>query len=160
MVAAGLFTTDPLVAQNFFLEVDGKVVSSLVSVSGLDIEVGSLKATQVGPDGIQQQVKSLGQRVESPDLQLTRIAPVDVTKDLLWKWFSAIRNDGLQVGNREANRKNGSVVLYDTTRTEVARFNFFNAWPTKISTDQLSVDSAEAVKETITLVIERLERVK
>ncbi len=159
-MAAGLFTTDPLVAQNFFLEIDGKVISSLISVSGLDIEIGSLKATQVGADGLQQQIKSLGQRVEAPDLQLTRVAPVSMENDALWKWFNEIRAGGLSVGDRASKRKNGSVVLYDTTHTEAARFNFFSAWPTKISTDQLSVDSAEAIKETITLVIERLERVK
>lgn len=159
-MTAGLFATDPLVAQNFFLELDGKVISALISVSGLDIEVGSFKSTQVGVDGQQQQIKSLGQRVESPDLQLTRVAPPDVTKDEMWKWFHDIRNGGLAHNARAPKRKNGSIVLYDTTHAEVARFNFFGSWPSKISTDQLSVDSAEAVKESITLVIERLERVK
>src|SRR5690554_3289675 len=158
-MTAGLFATDPLVAQNFFLELDGKVISALMSVSGLDIEVGSFKSTQVGPDGQQQQVKSLGQRVESPDLQLTRVAPPDVTQDELWKWFHDIRDGGLAPNARAPKRKNGSIVIYDTARTEVARFNFFGSWPSKISTDQLSVDSAEAIKESITLVIERLERV-
>jgi hypothetical protein len=51
-------------------------------------------------------------------------------------------------------------VLYDSTHKEVARFNFTNGWPSKISTDQLSVDSNDPVKETITLVCERLVRVK
>lgn len=159
-MTAGLFATDPLVAQNFFLELDGKVITALMSVSGLDIEVGSFKSTQVGPSGQQQQIKSLGQRVESPDLQLTRVAPPDVAKDELWKWFHDIRDGGLAHNARAPKRKNGSIVIYDTTHTEVARFNFFGSWPSKISTDQLSVDSAEAIKESITLVIERLERVK
>ena len=43
---------------------------------------------------------------------------------------------------------------------EVARFNFTNGWPSKISTDQLSVDSNDPVKETITLTIESLARIK
>ena len=38
-MAAGLFTNDPIIAQNFFLEIDGAVISSLTSVTGLDIEV-------------------------------------------------------------------------------------------------------------------------
>ncbi len=62
--------------------------------------------------------------------------------------------------DRASNRKNGSIVLYDTTIAEVGRFNFFNGWPSKIATDALSTESNDAVKETITLVIERLERVK
>jgi len=159
-MAAGLFTTDPIVSQNFFLEIDGQIVSALMSVSGLDIEVGVTKATQIGANGQKQQVKVLGQVVEVPDLQLTRVAPLDMDNDPLWTWFNDIRNAGLKATDRAAKRKNGSVVLFDSSHAEVARFNFFNGWPSKISTDQLSVDGSEAVKETITLVIERLERKK
>ena len=78
----------------------------------------------------------------------------------MWKWFNEIRDAGLKATDRTGLRKNGSIVLYDSARNEVARFNFFNSWPSKIGTDQLSVDSNEVVKENITLVIERLERVK
>lgn len=155
----GLFTADPIISQNFFLEIDGKVVTALMSVSGLDVEVGVSKSTQIGDKGQKQQVKFLGQTVEVPDLSLTRVAPTDVDSDEMWKWFKSVREGGL-AGDRASNRKNGSVVLYDAAATEVARFNFFNGWPSKISTDQLSVDGSEALKETITIVIERLERVK
>jgi phage tail-like protein len=62
--------------------------------------------------------------------------------------------------NRTDNRKNGSIVLYDTAAKEVGRFNFFNGWPSKISTDQMSSESNDAIKENITIVIERLDRVK
>jgi hypothetical protein len=51
-------------------------------------------------------------------------------------------------------------VLYDTSMKEVGRFNFFNGWPSKISTDAMSTDSSDPVKETITIVCERLDRVK
>jgi len=156
---SGLFTADPIISQNFFLEIDGKVVTALISVSGLDVEVGVVKSTQTGEKGQKQQVKFLGQTVEVPDLSLTRVAPADVANDPLWQWFTAVRQGGL-AGDRAGNRKNGSVVLYDAGAQEVARFNFFNGWPSKISTDQLSVDGQDAVKETVTLVIERLERAK
>ena len=156
---SGLFTADPIISQNFFLEIDGKVVTALISVSGLDVEVGVVKSTQTGEKGQKQQVKFLGQTVEVPDLSLTRVAPADVANDPLWQWFTAVRQGGL-AGDRAGNRKNGSVVLYDAGAQEVARFNFFNGWPSKISTDQLSVDGQDAVKETVTLVIERLEWAK
>jgi phage tail-like protein len=155
----GLFTADPIITQNFFLEVDGQIVSALMSVSGLDVEVGVAKATQTGEKGQKQQVKFMGQIVEVGDLSLTRVAPQDIGSDGLWKWFTSVRTGGL-AGDRAKNRKNGSVVLYDAASTEVARFNFFNGWPSKIATDQLSVDGSDPLKETITLVIERLERVK
>jgi phage tail-like protein len=155
-----LINTDPIVAQNFFLEIDGNVITILSGVSGLDVEVDVVSLQQAGKDGKVQTVKTLGQANKAPDLQLTRMAPADAKADALWGWFTDIQTKGFGISNRAASRKNGSIVLYDSTGKETGRFNFFNGWPSKISTDALSVDSNEAVKETITLVVERLERVK
>ncbi|WP_066463910.1 phage tail protein [Sanguibacter suarezii] len=159
-MATGLFTNDPIIAQNFFLEIDGAVISSLMSVSGLDIEVTVSTSKQSGTGGAQEEIKSLGATTAAPELNLTRVAPLDSPSDKMWMWFNDIRGTGLVATDRAGGRKNGSIVLYDSSRKEVARFNFFNSWPSKISTDQLSVDSTEVVKETITLQCERLERVK
>jgi phage tail-like protein len=155
-----LISTDPLIAQNFFLEVDGEVMSMLAGVSGLDIEMEVASTQQVGKDGKSQTVKTLAGRNKAPDLSLTRMAPADSSADKLWTWFNSIMKEGMKVGDRTSHRKNGSVVLYDSTHSEVARFNFTHGWPSKIATDGLSVDSNDPVKETITLTIERLERIK
>lgn len=155
-----LINTDPLIAQNFFLEIDGSVVTILASVSGLDVEMEVATTQQVGKDGKSQTIKTLAGRNKTGDLTLTRLAPPDSKQDKLWSWFHDIRTKGILASDRTSNRKNGSVVLYDSTHAEVARFNFTNAWPSKIATDQLSVDSNDPIKENITLVIETLERVK
>lgn len=155
-----LINTDPIVAQNFFLEIDGEVVSILASVSGLDVEMDVVVLQQTGKDGKVQTVKTLGSANKAPDLQMVRMAAIDSTQDKLWGWFHDIRDKGFKVADRAGSRKNGSIVMYDSSNTEVARFNFTNGWPSKISTDQLSVDSNDPVKETITLTIESLERVK
>lgn len=155
-----LIATDPLISQNFFLELDGEVVSVLSSISGLDIEVEVASLQQVGKGGKIQMVRTLGNQVKAPDIQLTRMAAHDVKNDKLWAWFNDVRDKGMKLSDRAHSRKNGSIVIYDTFNAEVVRFNFFNAWPSKISTDQLSADSHEPVKETIVLQCERLERVK
>lgn len=155
-----LISTDPLIAQNFFLEIDGGVVSMLSGVSGLDLEVEVASTTQVGKDGKAQTVKTLGNANKAPDVTLTRMAAIDGVGDPMWKWFNDIRSKGLKVSDRAGGRKNGSIVVYDSANSEVARFNFFNAWPSKIATDALSAESNDAVKENITLICERLERVK
>jgi phage tail-like protein len=155
-----LINTDPLIAQNFFLEIDGSVVSILSGVSGLDIEMEVASTQQVGKDGKSQTIKTLAGRNKAPDLSLTRMAPADSTSDKLWTWFNDIMGKGISLMDRTNQRKNGSVVLYDSTHKEVARFNFINGWPSKIATDALSVDSNDPVKETITLTIEKLERIK
>ena len=59
------------------------------------------------------------------------MAPPDATSDPLWKWFLDIHSKGMTLLDRTNNRKNGSIVLYDSAHTEVARFNFFNGWPTQ-----------------------------
>jgi len=155
-----LINTDPIVSQNFFLEIDGSIVSILSSVSGLDVEVDVVSMQQSGKDGKVQVIKTIGLGTKAPDISMTRMAPLDAIGDPLWKWFMDIRNKGFSGSDRSNNRKNGSIVLYDAANTEVGRFNFFNGWPSKISTDQLSTESNDALKETITLTIERLERVK
>ncbi len=155
-----LINSDPLIAQNFFLEIDGAVMTALSGVSGLDVEMEVASTQQVGKDGKSQIVKTLAGRNKAPDLSLTRLAPADSTQDKMWGWFTDIMSKGMLLSDRTNQRKNGSVVMYDSTHAEVARFNFTSGWPSKISTDQLSVDSNDPVKETITLVIESLARVK
>jgi phage tail-like protein len=151
---------DTIIAQNFFLEIKGEIITYLSGVSGLDIEMDHSEVIQTTMDGKKVIRKMLGGHVKAPDLQLTRVAPSDSTSDPLWKWFNDIYQKGMPLANRTGQRKDGSIVLYDSTGTEVSRFNFFNGWPTTISTDALSVDSNDPVKETITIVCERLERVK
>ena len=155
-----LITTEPLISHNFFLEIDGKVISVLSGVSGMDMELDVVSLTQVGEKGMMQMIKTLGNQQKAPDVTVTRMAPPDSTKDEIWKWFLKVRGAGMPNGNRVLERKNGSVVIYDSANAEIARYNFFNAWPSKISTDALSADGNDPLKETITLTCERFERVK
>ena len=155
-----LIKTDMLIAQNFFLEIDGETITYLSGVSGLDIEMDVVTTTQVGKDGKQQIMKTRGGANKAPDLTLTRLAPSDSSNDKIWSWFNAIHSGGMKNGDRAGARKSGSIVIYDSAHTEIARFNFTNAWPSKISTDALSVDSNDPVKESITLACESLIRKK
>lgn len=155
-----LISTDPLIAQNFFLEIDGQQIGMLSGVSGLDVEVDVSTLAQVGAKGQMQTIKAVGNQSKASELQLTRMAPPNAADDKMWVWFNEVRDKGLGLADRANGRKNGSIVLFDSSNGEVARFNFFRAWPSKIATDALSVDSSEAVKETITLQCERLERIK
>src|SRR4051794_6187160 len=154
-----LISTDPIVAHNFYLEIDGQNII-LSSVSGLDVEYEVVSIQQNGKDGHAQNIKTRGNINKASDLSIQRMAPMNAKSDPIWQWFEDIRNTGFDGTGRASNRKNGSVVLYDGAHKEVGRFDFFNGWPSKISTDQVSTESNEAVKETITLVIERLERSK
>jgi phage tail-like protein len=153
-----LIATDPIVARNFFLDIPGESTLILSGVTGLDVELDVVNVAQTGKSGKQEHIKTLGGALKVPDVSVTRVAPASAIEDPLWKWFIDIRDHGFK--DRADKRKNISIVLYDTTLTEVGRFNFTNAWPSKIATDALSTESNEPVKETITIVCERIERIK
>lgn len=157
--STGLMSTDPIIARNFYLDLDGEKLI-LSGVSGLDIELDVANLVQTGKDGKQVHLKTIGGGVKAPDITLTRAAPLNAEQDPIWQWFKAIREKGFKGTDRTSERKNGSIIIYDTSLEEIGRFNFVNGWPSKISTDALSTDSTEPVKETITIVCERMDRVK
>ena len=153
-----LISTEPIVARNFFLDIPGEDALVLSGVSGLDVELDVVNVSQNGKGGKQEHIKTIGGVLKAPDLSMTRMAPQKAADDPLWKWFLDIRDHGFS--SRTDKRKNVSIVLYDVGMSEVGRFNITNAWPSKIATDSLSTDSNDPMKETITLVCERIERVK
>ncbi len=160
MPATNILKQDPLVANHFFLEVDGEVISQLSEVSGLDVEVEVTDIQQQLPSGQYSQRKAFSKPKWTGEISVKRLAPDDASSDSLWKWFNSIREKGMKISALDDERKNGSVVIYDSTLAEVARFNFYNAWPSKISTDSFTVGGNDPVSETITLQHEKLERTK
>jgi phage tail-like protein len=150
---------DAIIGRNFFLDLDNEKIM-LSGVSGLDVELDVVEVNQNLKDGKQVHMKVLGGGLKAPDITLTRPAPEDAGSDPLWTWFKEIRDKGMKGSARESARKNGSVIIYDSSLVELGRFDFANAWPSKISTSDLSSDSNDVVTETITLSCEFIDRVK
>ena len=160
MPIANIIKEDPLVANHFFLEVDGEVISQLSDVSGLDVELEVTDFQQQLPNGQYAQRKAFSKPKWTGELTVKRLAPLDATQDALWKWFETIRKKGMSISAIDSERKNGSLVIYDSALKEIARWNFMNAWPSKISTDSFTVTSNEPVAESVTIQYEQLDRVK
>jgi phage tail-like protein len=160
MPVTDLIKSDPLLATNFFLEVNGEVIDTLSEVSGLDVELEIAEVTQRSAAGQYVQHKAFSKPKWTGELTVKRIAPLDASKDNLWTWFNTIRNKGMSADNRNGERKDGSIVIYDTTMKEIARWNFYSAWPSKISQDSLTVGSNDPISESITFQHEKLERKK
>ncbi len=56
-------------------------------------------------------------------------------------------------------RQNGSVVLYDlTNQTEVARWDFFAAWPTKWDGPSLNAKGNDVAIDTMVIACEKIVR--
>jgi len=160
MPAFDLIKADPLVGTNFFLEIDGSMISNLTSVDGLSVELEKADVTQrIEKGGFVQHV-AMSKPKWTGELTVKRLAPLDATNDPLWKWFNTIREGGMSAHNRAGERKDGSVVVYDTTLTEIGRWNFYQAWPSKIANDGFDVTKNEPVAESITIQYEKLERKK
>ncbi len=142
---------DALVAQRFKIEVKGTAIATFQEVSGItsELEVVTLKANDMMGKPI---VKQMIGAQKPPTITLKRAA--DSSMDL-WNWHKAAL-DGDLVGAR----REGSIVQLDFTHAEVARYNFFDAWISKLTATGMKAGDNTPSVEEVTIVCERLERVK
>jgi phage tail-like protein len=142
--------TDPLVAFNFALEVQGVVTGYFTEVSGLGSETEVIDHLVMGANN-QQIVKKVPGRLKWENIVLKR----GITDQMdIWTWRKSVIDGGV-----DNNRHDGSVVMYNQNGTEVARWNFLKAWPAKVSGPQPKSDSNEIGIEEMTIVHEFIERV-
>jgi phage tail-like protein len=140
---------DPLVSFNFTIEVQGELTGSFMEVSGLgsEHEVVEHKIMENG----QEVVKKLPGRMKWENITLKR----GITSNMdIWNWRKQVEQ-----GNYVGARRNGSIVMYDSAFTEVARWNFNNGWPVKVSGPQPKTDSNEVGVEEMIIAHEGIERV-
>jgi phage tail-like protein len=151
---------DPLIGTNFFLEISGETVSNLTSVDGLNMEIEKADLNQRTNKGMLVQHVTMSKPKFAGELTVKRLSPIDSGGDPIWKWFLDIRDKGMSALNRDSPRKAGSIVIYDTMMEERSRWNFTEAWPSKIEVDGLDVGKNEPVGESITFQYESLVRIK
>jgi len=70
-----------------------------------------------------------------------------------WNWRKLVEQ-----GQVTSARANGSIVMVNQEGTEVARWDFLRAWPTKISGPQFNSSTNEIGVEELEIVHEGLER--
>ena len=110
---------DPYRNFNFIVEIDGIAKAAFQEVCGLGAEVDVAEYREGGENA--GAVRKLPGRVRYFPITLKR----GITQDKsLWSWFKTVVNG-------VAQRANGSVVLLDSSRNQVLRWNFINAWPSK-----------------------------
>jgi phage tail-like protein len=138
--------TDPYLASNFRVEIQGIPTASFSEVSGLEVEIAAIEYRN-GND-TPGSVRKLPGFNKVADVTLKR----GITQDLsLWNWINSVIQ-----GN--ASRQDVSIVLQDELHNDVARWNLFNAWPCKWSGPALNAKSNEVAMETLVICYERLER--
>jgi phage tail-like protein len=152
-MSAGLpgLPTDALAGYHFSIEIDGVTIAQFQEVSGIASEIAVIDLQQNMKDGKFLIHKLPGNR-KPPTITLKR--GKNASKDI-WDWHEKIYQ-----GKVTDARKNGSVVLYNYDHSEVGRYTFVNAWPSKVSMSALKAGSNEVLMEEVTLVCEELTRVK
>ena len=136
---------------HFLLEIQGVIsdnkiiVGGFKSVSGMDSETEIIEFKQ-GNDLI---VRKKPGRTTYSNIVLER--GYTATDDL-WQWRKNIE-DG------KIDRRAGSIIILDQDgQTEVARYNFYEGWPTKWNVPELDSDSSSMAIEKIEIAVEKVER--
>jgi phage tail-like protein len=141
---------DPLVGYHFALELQDEIAGYFTECSGIGSENEIIEHKVVNTKGVEVVLKIPG-RLKWGDITLKR----GVTSNLdLWNWRKKVED-----GKITEARKNGSIVMFDQTLTEVARWNFNQAWPAKISGPTPKADGNEITLEEITICHEYITRV-
>jgi len=142
---------DPLVAFKFALEIEGKLGGYFMSVSGIGSETEVIEEKITNPDTGEMVLHKIPGRHTWTEVTLKR----GVTSNLdIWEWRKMVVE-----GKITDARTNCSIVALAQDNSEVGRWNFENAWPTKISGPEMDAAGTDYMIEEVTLVHEGLERV-
>lgn len=130
---------------NFRIEIDGIPVSTFERVAlGSEIEVIEFLPGDGGPA-----IKVPGDASYRNIVLLT--SPDNPALQPLWEWHNSIIEGGI-------DRRDGTIVALDRDGTEIARYNFFDGWPSKWEIPDIPVDGPDIAVEVIELAVEKVER--
>ena len=136
--------TDPLIGFHFMLDLEGVATGYFTEINGMGSE------NEIVDHGTYDLTQKIPGRLKWGDITLKR----GVTSTLdIWKWRKMVED-----GKVEDARTNGSIIMLDQELNPVARWDFINAWPSKISGPQLQSDSTNYGLEELTIVHEYITR--
>lgn len=134
---------------SFHVELDQIDIGAFKEASGVDSETEIIEYKEVLKDG-KMLIKKLPGAMKWTDITLKKA--IDSKRDL-WEWRRQV-----ETGDIANARRNGSIVLYDSMHNEVARWNFFDGWPSKWKGADLNAGENQVAVEEITITHEGLER--
>jgi len=137
---------DPFGNYNFLVELDGITRAAFQECSGFDATIDVIEHREGGENTTLRKLPGMTKYSNI-------VLKWGMTDDIeLYQWHRQAVQGNLQ-------RKNGSIVLLDRTGSEVARWNFFRAWPTKYDGPDLNAEGNDVAVETLELAHEGVERV-
>ena len=142
--------SDALASYTFAIEIDRTEIAQFSEVSGIASEVDVIELKENTIDG-RLVIKKAPGAMKPATLTLKRAKNASQE---LWKWHEAVMQ-----GKLGDARRNGSVIMKGFDGSEVARYNFTNAWVSKISSGTLKAGANEILMEEVSIVTESIERV-
>ena len=142
---------NPLVAFKFGLELEGKLSGFFTNVGGIGSETEVIAHKIVNDKTGETLIQQIPGRLSWTPVTLKR----GVTSNIdIWEWRQKVVE-----GKVDAARTNCSIVAYDQGNTEIARWNFTNAWPSKVVGPDMDSGAVDYMVEDMTIVHEGVIRV-
>lgn len=143
--------TDPLVSAWFGVEFQDEVKGAFRECTGLGSQNEVVEYKASGQKG-EYFVKKVPGRMTWNNITLKR----GITDDMdMWKWRKTVEE-----GKIDDARKNGSIIMFNQQGDPIARWNFINAWPSKLTGPTANAGSNEVAIEEMEITHEGYERVE
>lgn len=141
---------DPIVSAWFGVEFMGQVVGAFRECTGLGSENEVVEYKASGPKG-EYIIKKVPGRMKWNNIVLKR----GITDAMdMWKWRKLVEE-----GKVDEARKNGSITMYSHDGSTVARWDFVNAWPSKLTGPAANAQNNEVAIEELEITHEGYSRV-
>lgn len=142
---------DPLVAFKFGLEIEGKLAGFFTTVSGIGSETEVVAHKVVNPETLETIMEQNPGRLTWTPVTLKR----GVTSSLdIWNWRQEVVE-----GKIEDARTNCSIIAYNAANDPIARWDFENAWPSKVVGPEMDAAGTSFMMEDVTIVHEGVIRI-
>ncbi|MEO6527543.1 MAG: phage tail protein [Gemmatimonadaceae bacterium] len=141
---------DPLVSAFFTIDFGGSVKGAFRECTGLGSENEVVEYKASGDKG-KFIMKKVPGRMKWNNITLKR----GITDAMdMWDWRKQVEE-----GKVESARKNGSIVMYNQQNSEIARWNFVQAWPNKLTGPSANATNNEVGIEELEITHEGYTRV-
>jgi phage tail-like protein len=141
---------DPLVSAWFGVEFQGQITGAFRECTGIGSENEVVEYKASGPKG-EYIVKKVPGRMKWNNITLKR----GITDSLdMWKWRKLVEE-----GKIDQARKNGSIVMFNPQGQEMARWDFVNAWASKLTGPTANATNNEVAIEELEITHEGYTRV-
>lgn len=140
---------DPIVSTHFQVDVGG-VTGFFMTIDGLGSETETTDHKIMAAQGKESITRKIPGRLTWGDITLKR----GLTSNMDFYNWAKLALDG----KLSEARANGSIIMYDEALTQIAVWEFNNAWCSKISGPSFSSESNEVAVEEFTIVHEGIRR--